>query len=769
VRRTTDLVYASAISVENTASTDCRCSDIVQHSPNIHDLAKRNEPCVNKQYTYKASTDLNDAPVRCIASCSLDAVEISSSASYLEHLAERNVDYGTLVTLWKSFILPGMVYHGPSRGCNPCRKRRVKCDEARPFCGSCVRRKQQHVCAYRNLFDAVHKDSHRYAQESSPSSSSSGHDSSDSPPDSLSDQYLTRYGDDVWYLRRRSTPPPLFAPAADPELDSLCFFFNNYVNLPRVSQSNIFIQHVLPLWKQAPENSPLKFATSATAANLSELWRMKGPDSELARAKYGKALTSLRQSFEDPNNFNSDETLGTMFMLDFYESLNRRFQHATDIDVHQKAAMALLQSRGRASFKTETSRRLFTALRARYILFNLQAKRKVDLPDELLQEDNEIDFPGEKLDLIVADLANLMYEGRHLLESGKDPFSAGSSFPVAGGLPSHSPEPTRNEVTLEALLSYLLEINLRLNGWRQSLPPGWAAHRIPNASQSLHHSIRAVGLYNGLCDVYASTGTAHSHNGWRSTKVLVLRLINHCLHNLDPSSPLAHIMPDPTIALEIQGLVDGICASVPFHLGSRTTLALPHEHHEYPPVPAHVRAAANYVDSTGRPTSMSDNDHIRSAAAIGGWFVLTPLTAMMRYAQPSPQNRPVNTTTRLAPLVLRPGQVEWITGQVRRIHKMYRIPLPRFPQTGEVSRLGGSEAASPESREDEQGGVGACGGAHGWPSGGSGRDAWVDPILRMSPSPDTSVSRTETGIRMPMSNSERGFLSGSTRGNWLHT
>ena len=54
-----------------------------------------------------------------------------------------------------------MVYHGPSRGCQACRKRRVKCDEAHPFCGACVKRKQQHACVYRDPFSAVHKDGNR--------------------------------------------------------------------------------------------------------------------------------------------------------------------------------------------------------------------------------------------------------------------------------------------------------------------------------------------------------------------------------------------------------------------------------------------------------------------------------------------------------------------------------------------------------------------------------------------------------------------------------
>ena len=615
-----------------------------------------------------------------------------------------------------------MVYHGPSKGCNSCRKRRVRCDEARPYCGNCVKRKQQHVCVYRNSFDAVHKDSARYHKESSASSGNgTSTDSSESSPEYLTDQSLIHYRQSP----ERRTPPPLFHPAVDPEMDSLCFFFNNYVNLPREAQSNIFVEHVLPLWSQASEDSPLKYATSATAVNIVQLWRSQGPDSKLARSKYGQALSALRNSFSDPDAFNSDEILGAMFMLDFYESLNRRYEHATDNDVHPKAAMALVSSRGRNNFQSETSRRLFTALRARYILFNLQAKRRVDLDDELMREDPEFDLPAAKLDLILADLANAMHSGRHLFEPGNIPLSAGSAFPVVGGTPAQSPDAIDYEMTYEVLLSYLLEINLRLNAWLQNLPESWQPHRIANASDTLHYSIRAIGLYNGLCDVYTSTATAHANNGWRSSKVLVLRLIKHCTKHLPPDSPSKSIMADNTIDSQIQTHVDDICASVPFHLGSRTTLSLPHEHHEYPPVPTHVRAAASYVDSYGQQTTMSDNDHIKSAAAIGGWFVLTPLTATMRYALPFPQGAPINTSLRLEPISLRPGQLEWIIGQVKRVHKVYKIPLPAIAMAVGHSGGGAGNGPSGNEVEVEPAIVDSMLNTGGWLGGGAGKeDTW---------------------------------------------
>lgn len=544
-----------------------------------------------------------------------------------------------------------------------------------------MKRKQSHVCVYRNLSDTVHKDSARSVKEHPTPGNASGSSPSTSS-DSSDSQDVIRYNR-TWHAPQPARVP-LFTPTTDPELDSLCFFFNNYVNIPRETHSNIIVEHILPLWRQAPEDSPIKTATAAIAANISELWRLKGPDSEMGRSNYSKTLISLRHALQDPESFNSDEILGTMFMLDFYESLCRRYQQAKEADVHQKAAMAIVKSRSRSSMKSETSRRLFTALRARYILFKLQAHERVELDEELLQDDPEMDLPGAKLDLILADLANVMYDGSHLLEL-RQVHVGTTSTPAPE--PWHFPDgsPMDAKMQFDDFLSYLLEINLRLNGWRNNLPPSWESYRIPDAESSLHHSIRAVGIYNGLCDVYASTATAHTLNGWRSTKVLVLRLIKHCLRHLDPESPSNYVMPGDEIDCQIQKLVDDICATVPFHLGSRTTLALPHQHHYYPPVPPFIRATANYVDSSGRSVQMTDNDHIRSAAAVGGWFVLTPLTAIMRYAQPLPSEQ--NAPLRLEPLNMRPGQLEWVQGQVKRIHKIYVLPMPSFGNTPVGNRV----------------------------------------------------------------------------------
>lgn len=279
----------------------------------------------------------------------------------------------------------------------------MKCDQNRPYCGNCVRRNEKKSCVYRDLFDTIHKPGASTERpETTPSDEACDTPSSDDRPvvrfgKTLFERVIdTNLTTETESTHSNSVGRPL---EADNELESLCFFFSNYVNIPREAHSNIFVEHILPLYKGAAPNSPLKDAVAAAASNVAQMWRMMGPHSTVAQKAYGRALRSLREAMSDSNVATTDEILGAIFMLDWYESLNRRFEKTNDRDVHQRAAMAIVQQRGAQSFSSENSRRLLAALRTRYILFNLQARRKVEIDEAILAEDVAGHMPGPKLDV----------------------------------------------------------------------------------------------------------------------------------------------------------------------------------------------------------------------------------------------------------------------------------------------------------------------------------------------------------------------------------
>ena len=534
------------------------------------------------------------------------------------------------------------------------------------------------------------------------------------------------------YLGKIEFPSASHPLEGDRGLESLCFFFANYVNVVREEHTNIFMEHILPLYNNAAPDSALRHATLAAASNVSELWRMMGAASSHAQTAYGKALLSLRDAVADPAQATSNEVLASIFMLDWYEALNRRFQRRHGRDLHQKAAIAIIRQRGLDNFEDDTSRRLLAAIRMRHVLFNLQARKRIEIEEDILAQDVGSDLPSHKLEAIMASLSSKCFPRPHLTPKTDCTETRSSSlvscyycieqicqtdplrlWPLIRTLLTvvktdvlydaktlvdpdlASPESTifddpptpvslEEEMTFEDLLDRSLKLNNRLDEWRSSLPLSWQPYRTEDADSALHYSIRAVGLYNGLCDIYASCSIAHVHNSFRAAKIMVLRLIDHAVRQLDEASPTYAIGEGAVIA-EIQNLADDICATAPFFLGSRTAFTLPHEHAEYPPIPEELRDAARYLDSTGQPTDMTEHDHARMAAATGGWFLIGPLMTLIRYSALVPEEM-IWDDRHLEPIQLRSGQRDWIARQAKRVHKIYLLPWS-------VSEIGSSSSA----------------------------------------------------------------------------
>ncbi|KAF2836706.1 hypothetical protein M501DRAFT_225345 [Patellaria atrata CBS 101060] len=52
-----------------------------------------------------------------------------------------------------------MPYNGPSKGCKTCLRRKIKCDEGKPFCNNCAKSKGKYTCeGYRERSDLIFRD-----------------------------------------------------------------------------------------------------------------------------------------------------------------------------------------------------------------------------------------------------------------------------------------------------------------------------------------------------------------------------------------------------------------------------------------------------------------------------------------------------------------------------------------------------------------------------------------------------------------------------------
>lgn len=471
------------------------------------------------------------------------------------------------------------------------------------------------------------------------------------PPDDSTDDSLACYP----YL----SPSPLSSdtpnsdlslsiqPSRDVALESLGYFFTNYVNTPRDPSTNIFIEHILPMYLNTSPTSALSDAIHAVAINITSMWMVNYVDTYHAREFYSKAVSRLKELLQDPVECKKDETLATVLMLDFYDSLNQRFVHFIDTGTHQQGAVALLKHRGEDNFKTPLSQRLFNAMRSRHINYSLQAGQEVSLDPLLLTDDTAI-LPSAKLDLINVKLSRLHKLARE------------------------GPEAVNLSLVefYQLVLKQALVVEKELQAWTDGLPKSWQPLAVP--ASEVHPSIHEAGLYQDMCEVYSSLTVSHINNAARSSQIGTLRLVALSTKGLEEMGIPVNPELDEYLTTQVQYIADRFCASIPFHLGNRTGLAFPHEYREYPQIPAELRQMANYVDPFGNKVEMTMEDHVRAAAAIGGWFVMTPLAGFLK----APVMR--SASIKAGPLMgrVRKGQLDWIRGQMLRLQKIYLFPAP---------------------------------------------------------------------------------------------
>lgn len=193
------------------------------------------------------------------------------------------------------------------------------------------------------------------------------------------------------------------------------------------------------------------------------------------------------------------------------------------------------------------------------------------------------------------------------------------------------------------LLDQAIELNERLIKWTRTLPGDWkfvATDKLEFPTGCLKHHF----VYQDRIDVYTDLSIATTWNSYRVTRLRVLTIILSCIATLP--EPLTDAIRGQTFIARrsLQELVDDICGSVPFHLGTKICPGTDDRPSvEYPYV---IRKAGQELR--------------RSCAGLGGWELIEPHYEPLKNA--------------LMVDCLRAGQKEWIIEQLSRIGRLYGLP-----------------------------------------------------------------------------------------------
>ncbi len=457
------------------------------------------------------------------------------------------------------------------------------------------------------------------------------------------------------------------------EAFALCFFFTSYVNIARDPQtSRGFIEHLLPLYSNAPYNSPISRATSALAIMVTSMWSRKGPETNESRRFSGQALAMTKTAIDDPQQNTTDETLMTVLLLEFCESCNSRCKSEISSGTHNAGAIALVKHRGPINYSSETSKRLLIALRSQLIGVALQQGEIVP-PDPAIWRDTAPmpQSPAIELDKLSAELANLQARYNRF------------DFPPTLSPLSRSPSPSyfnASPSSIEVLHNFLapaLQLETRLSLWSRSVPVFWNPIAV-SSTACVHPSIQSAGFYGDACDVYPSLHVAKVWNTYRITRLAVLKIILICQRFLTEQQPMQAYASTIQYTMDtVQKIVDAICASVPYHLGNRIGpspfdsiegVEYPHLNGDPRDRPLPLPSALGYSDQLAR------EDHTRVAAAKGGWYLLDPLEKILEatsFDTSDAANSGIATS-------LRKGQLDWVMKQLRRTRNIYLIQSPRL-------------------------------------------------------------------------------------------
>lgn len=522
-----------------------------------------------------------------------------------------------------------MVNTGPSKGCNTCRQRRVKCDQRKPACFNCTRLaidctgydKKKRAIKFKdqNANNSTRRSLSRVVSHQC----RAGHEG------------MTGVEESTSCLRPLAQPMVLYA---------ICFFFNNFVTLGRNLESTRgFIENILPIYTRARQTSPIALAVSAVSISVFSKWRKDRETSDTAAEYLNAALSGLQKSLNDPCESECDENLMTTIILQLHETLHAVTETRAAIPVHQNGAISLVRSRGIQNFRVDTAKYLVLYIRSAEVCCAIREGRYVN--EELAglgRRDNMPSNPTLELDKLGVLVANAQ---AHFIELGQ-------CSPCERQLRSWLHR-TAN------LYQKSLNLERELLHWSQALPEHWLPLKVNLTNQ--------IPMYSNTCEIYPTIHIASIWNTWRCYRLIVSKIIleyGHMQNSFPNSESGRRLVNTDTSELsgQVQAIVDSICYSVPFHLGNRfgecTIVDMFDTRLEFPAYHALNRGEMSTQGMFRNHTFMPRNEHIRHAIAQGPWHIASQLSQLVILLS--------GESGRLLTSALRPGQLAWIHGQLLR-------------------------------------------------------------------------------------------------------
>lgn len=524
-----------------------------------------------------------------------------------------------------------MVNHGPSGGCQTCKKRRIKCDEGQPSCSRCLRAGRQ-CGGYGGGPRKI-----RFKDQTKRFSNNAVLPRGSMPKSQ---------GSTKWYF---VDDTPLFYPLAVPAGNATAFFIHILGGLGRdLDSSRGFFETLGPALSSQCQESALALVVAAVSEAFLSLWKDGAIAMQNPRESFIPAMRRLRTSILSPIERKSPATILAVLVLQFHENLVAVYARRPATHIHYSGAEALLPMSepkdGEKSYGTSITRymasiEVSSATREKKPI-QPSAVRWLDIGPAASPPPN----PSATLDGLGAVVVDLQLSYTRC--------TAQSKFAIS-------------EKDTEMWRSRIDQLDQQLRLWAEVIPRHWHPVRL-RSCEDFHSSIKA---YNSVCDVYPSCQIASIWSMWRCYRLAALKLSLNLLQKHSWTQQASSGHAEDLISKhrkDAQDTVDSICYSVPFYLGNRTRPATLRDFSDPTIYFPSIHCLAPGDRRYGLPEQrMSKKHHQQHALIQGLWHVFGPLSRLLVLLS--------EEDGWLIKDALRPGQHDWIRQQFVRLNVLQHL------------------------------------------------------------------------------------------------
>ncbi|TPX09621.1 uncharacterized protein E0L32_009222 [Thyridium curvatum] len=448
-----------------------------------------------------------------------------------------------------------MVYCGkPSRGCQMCRTRRIKCDETKPTCKQCAKSRRQ-CPGYKDEFDLVFRNetqaTERRAQKASRKPSASKPHSSypTAPAADTARRSSTEGGGPGLSFEQAGIIPVL---GQHPEELAACHFVANFVLVPRQGSTRGFMDYLIPLLKQQPVDSPVHRAFNACAiASLGNRVASEAFDFEgKALGEYVKALSATHAAIKDPVLSKDDGVLAAVLLLGLFESsksITAKQMGLFAWGSHTEGAVQLVKSRGREQLRTKTGLLLFIAVRTQMIIQTLASSKAPTMGVEWwLTDAVHVEVAGRCQRLCIK-VAEIRAEVTRLMTAAQR-------------------TPENVELMLD-MIRRVQTVDQECVNWMSNLPDLWRFKTVGWEDHVPNGDYEKAEVFPGRVDLYPDLYMASVYNMVRTSRLILASVLVRCAAWVCAPVDYRTTPEYATAARSCVDTITDIIASVPFHLG----------------------------------------------------------------------------------------------------------------------------------------------------------------------------------------------------------